>query len=537
MNSIAIVAGVGFLFFMGYAVYAQRIVGIFKPDQNRETPAQAQYDGIDFTPAKHWSLLFGHHFSSIAGAAPIIGPILAVSIWGWLPTLLWIVFGTIFIGGVHDYCSLMLSVRHKGRSVADLAQYTISRNAKLIFLSFAWFALILIIAVFVFICAKTLVLTPSIVLPSIGLIPLAMLVGFLLYTKKLLQRHNQIGVTFLGIAGILALMYFGIRYPFSLNVADPIRFWSIILLIYAYIASIMPVQILLQPRDYLSAFLLFAGLIFGYIGIVFFQPNIELPAFISFSGDSASMLWPVMFVTVACGAISGFHSLVASGTTSKQISNEVHAKRIGYGGMIAEGFLAVLAVIVVSVAYVKIGSLQGVINSHGGPIAAFGFGYGQITRGFLSGFGEMFAILILNAFIFTTLDTATRIARYLTQELFSIKNRYLATLIVVVLSGWLGLSGEWQQLWPIFGAANQLIAALALIVITSWFIATKKPVFYTMTPAIFMILTAIAALCLKIFEYIKARNMLLAAISFVLIFLALIVLHEAVLRIIKKRLA
>jgi carbon starvation protein len=528
MNSIAVVAGSGFIFWLGYVFYAEKIVRIFKPDKHRKTPAQANYDGVDYVPAKHWSVLFGHHFSSIAGAAPVIGPILAVSIWGWAPTLLWVVLGTVLIGGVHDYCSLMLSVRHKGRSIADFAQDTISKNAKIIFLSFAWITLILVISVFVYLCAKTLVLTPSIVLPSIGLIPLSIAVGFLLYAKRLFKKHNQISVTLLGLVVLGLLIYAGSRFPISLDVAEPVHVWSVILLVYAYFASIAPVHILLQPRDYLSAFLLFAGLLFGYIGVIAHGPSLEFPAFIGFHAGTTHMLWPVLFVTVACGAVSGFHSLVASGTTSKQLDNEVHAKKIGYGAMVAEGFLALLALLVVSAAYSSIKDLAGVVNSGGGPVHAFGFAYGRITASFFGAFGGLFAVLILNAFIFTTLDTATRIARYLTQELFRINNRYIATLVVVSLSGWLGISGEWNQIWPIFGAANQLIAALALIVVTSWLLSSRKPVIYTILPTLFMILTAIAALFLKIVEYCGDRNILLAVIASILLFLAFIVLYEAV---------
>ncbi len=528
MNSLAIVAGAGFVFWAGYVIYADKIVAIFKPNENRKTPARANYDGVDFVPVKHWSILFGHHFSSIAGAAPVIGPVLAVSIWGWAPTLLWVVLGTVFIGGVHDYCSLMISVRHKGRSIADFAGDTISRNAKMIFLSFAWVTIILVISVFVHLCAKTLVIMPSIVAPSIGLVPLSIAVGFLLYTKRLLAKHNQISVTILGLAGFLGLIWLGQKYPISVTLENPVHFWSVILLVYAYFASIMPVNILLQPRDYLSAFLLFAGLGLGYIGVISHQPNLTFPAFVSVTNDTKYMLWPVLFITVACGAISGFHSLVASGTTSKQIANEVHGKRIGYGGMVTEGFLAVLALLVVAAAYSNADNLKGVVNGAGGPIAAFGFGYGRITENFLGGFGSIFAVLILNAFIFTTLDTATRIARYITQELFRIKNRYMATLIIISLSGWLGISGEWNEVWPLFGAANQLIAALALIVISSWLLSTKKPVIYTIAPTVFMLLTTITALVLKILTYVREGNMLLSAVALVLMILAFVVLYEAV---------
>lgn len=528
MNSLAIVVGAGFIFWIGYVLYAEKIVALFKPNSKRKTPAYTNYDGIDYVPAKHWSILFGHHFSSIAGAAPVIGPVLAVSIWGWAPTLLWVVLGTVFIGGVHDYCSLIISARHKGRSIADFAGDTISRNAKLIFLSFAWVTLILVISVFVYLCAKTLTIMPAIVIPSIGLVPLAILVGFLLYTKKLLKKHNQISVTILGLGCLGLLIYLGQKYPVSYRFAEPVRFWSIALLIYAYFASIAPVQVLLQPRDYLSAFLLIAGLGLGYIGVISHQPDLTFPAFTGFSSESANMLWPVLFVTVACGAISGFHSLVASGTTSKQLPDEIYGKRIGYGGMVAEGLLAVLALLVVAAAYSNVDTLRDIVNSGGGPVVAFGVAYGKITENFLAGFGGIFAVLILNAFIFTTLDTATRIARYITQELFRLKNRYIATLVIISLSGWLGLSGEWNEIWPLFGAANQLIAALALIVISSWLLSMRKPVIYTILPTAFMLLTTIAALLLKVIEYVRTGNFLLVIIAVILMFLAFVVLYEAV---------
>lgn len=527
MSSLFVIAGAAAIFWLGYLIYAEKAQRLFNPDSHRKTPAHTHYDRVDYVPAKHWSMLFGHHFSSIAGAAPIVGPVLAVSIWGWAPTLLWVVLGTVFIGGIHDYCSLMISVRHKGHSIADFAEQTISRNAKLIFLGFTWVTLILIISVFVYLCAKTLVVRPTIVVPSLGLIPVAIVVGLLLYSKKLSKKKSQIWITLLGLALLGLLIYTGSRFPISLDVANPIQAWSVVLLIYAYVASITPVQILLQPRDYLSAFLLFAGLGFGYIGLIGHHPVLEFPPFLGWSGGSGNMLWPVLFVTVACGAISGFHSLVASGTTSKQLPNEIYAKRIGYGAMVAEGLLAMLALLVVAAAYSNVAEFRQTLTSGGGPIACFGYGYGKVTEAFLGGFGGLFAVLILNAFILTTLDTATRIGRYLTQELFRIKNRYIATLVVVALSGWLGISGEWNEIWPIFGAANQLIAALTLIVITSWLLSARKPIRYTLIPTIFMLATTIAALTIKIIEYARQPNLILLIISAILFFLAFVVLYEA----------
>ena len=530
MNSLFIVILAVFIFWIGYKFYAKRIENIFKPDPDKKTPAHFKYDGVDYVPAKHWLILFGHHFASIAGAAPIIGPILAVSIWGWAPTLIWIVLGTVFIGGVHDFASLMASARHGGSSIADFSQQVISKNTKYIFLIFLWVTLILIISVFVEACAKTLVVKPEIVIPSLGLIPLAILVGYLLYVKKL----NQVFVTVLGLFGLAALILWGSKAPVAVP-GDAIKIWSVVLLVYAFCASVMPVHILLQPRDYLSAFLLVLGLVFGYVGILVSQPKMAFPAYINWGPTTGMGLWPVLFVTVACGAISGFHSIVASGTTSKQLPNEIYAKRIGYGSMVAEGLLATMALLVVAVAYSQTGILKNVITAGGGPVSAFGFGYGKVTESFLGKFGVLFAVLILNAFILTTLDTATRICRYLTQELFRVKNRYLTTIVVIALSGWLSLKGELGKIWPIFGSANQLIAALTLIVITSWFLSTGKKIRYTFIPTVFMLATTIGSLIVKGIQYYKEMTYILVAIAVVLLILAGFILFEAVWAVMKTR--
>jgi len=442
-----------------------------------------------------------------------------------------VVLGTIFIGGIHDFCSLIISVRHKGTSIADIAEETVSKNAKIVFLSFVWLTLILIISVFVHICAKTLVVKPEIVLPSLGLIPVAIAVGILLYNFK----FNQILATLFGLGALAFLIFLGNRFPITLP-GNAIVIWSVILLVYSFIASITPVQLLLQPRDYLSAFLLFFGLLCGYLGIIITRPSIQYPFFCGFNAKEGGLLWPVLFVTVACGAISGFHSLVASGTTSKQLASEKHAKRIGYGGMVAEGLLAALALLVIAVTFTSKAELSFVVNSSIGPVGAFGKAYGNVTKVILGPFAGLFAIMILNAFILTTLDTATRIGRYLTQELFKVKNKILATLVVIALAGWLGLSGEWNQIWPVFGSANQLIAALTLIVISSWLLARKKTARYTILPTAFMLVTTITALILKIIEYTKSNNFILLAISIVLTCLAGFIFAEAIITIRRKEL-
>lgn len=508
------------LFFLAYRFYANRITRLVGIDPTRKTPAHAKYDGVDYVPAKHWTVLFGHHFSAIAGAGPVVGPLLAVAVWGWLPSLFWIVLGTIFIGGVHDFCSLVISVRHDGKSVADISKEIISTHTRIVFLLFVWTTLILVISVFVYLCAKTFVISPDIVVPSLGLIPVALLVGILMYNLK----TNQILATILGLLFLTALISLGQRFPILIK-GNAQAIWGVVLLIYCYVASVLPVQILLQPRDYLASFLLFFGIIFGYMGLLLTAPRVLYPSYIGWHG-SEGPLWPILFITIACGAISGFHSLIASGTSSKQLGNERDAKKIGYGAMVGEGLVAVMVVLLISTVFRDKEEL-GRLLKEGGPINVFGQAFGITTKGFLGIFGTSFAIIVLNSFILTTLDAATRIGRYLTEELFKVKNRYLSTLVVVAMSGWLGLSGEWNEIWPVFGAANQLIAALALIVITGWFIIRRKPIWYTLIPTIIMLLTTIIALFLKVKEYILAGEVILLFVSSLLLIMAIFIVWEA----------
>ncbi|MDD4202618.1 MAG: carbon starvation protein A [Candidatus Omnitrophica bacterium] len=515
-----------FLFFcFGRFVYAKKVERIFDIDPNRKTPAHTKYDAIDFVPAKHWTILFGHHFSSIAGAAPVIGPILAICWWGWGPAVIWVLLGSVFLGGVHDFCSLIISVKHGGCSIADIASKHLTKNAKTIFLIFLWFTLILIVAVFASVCAKTLVVSPNIVVPSIGLIPLALVVGFLMNYKG----WSQLWVSIIGVAALVLLMIIGHYFPLAINVQDPILLWKIILFIYALIASICPVQILLQPRDYLSSFLMFFGIFFGYAGIMFFSNSINLPFFIGYTAKPDNLnLFPFLFVTIACGAISGFHSIVSTGTSSKQLANEKDAINIGYGAMIAEAILAVMTIIIVIVGFDKMETLQVMISNKGqGPISAFGYSYGAITKRFLGSYGYIFAITLLNAFILTTLDTATRLCRYITQDLFSIKDRYFATIIVVVFAGWLSISGKWEQLWPLFGAANQLIGALSLIVISSWLLVRKKPVLFTLIPMFFILIVAMGALLYQLSGFLKTGEYVLFIIDIILFLLSGFVFIDA----------
>ncbi len=418
---------------------------------------------------------------------------------------------------MHDFGALITSVREGGSSIADISGHVISVRAKMIFSLFVWLALILVIAVFVYLCADTFVQAPQIVVPSLGLIPVAVIVGYLLYYV----RANSVLATILGLAALTGLIFLGNFLPIKAG----INVWIVVLLVYCYFASILPVNILLQPRDYLSSFLLFFGIGVGYIGLFLSHPKIIMPSFNGWA-SSEGYLWPTLFVTVACGAVSGFHALIASGTSSKQIANERHAKRIGYGGMVIEGIVAVLAIITVAIMFGPGEDLGAALKTQG-PIGIFGSGYGRITNKVLFTYGPFIAITILNAFILTTLDTATRISRYMTEEIFPIKNRYFSTAIIIILSGGLAFSGQWQRIWPAFGAANQLIAALVLFILSCWLFAKGKTTRYTIWPACFMFITTIAALVLQVGVYFKNKDLVLIIVTISLIILACFMAYEA----------
>lgn len=516
LNSLIIVFVALVLFFCAYKFYAGKFESLWQIDPKRATPAFSKYDSVDYIPAKNWLVLFGHHFASIAGAGPIIGPIIAVMLWGWLPALLWVLFGTIFIGGVHDYGSLITSVREGGSSIADIAQHVISRRAKIIFSLFVWLALILVIAVFAYLCADTFVKEPKIVLPSLGLIPVAMIVGWFLYYV----RFNTALTTVLGLLLLVVLVAVGNIWQVNAN----INAWLLILFIYCYFASVLPVNILLQPRDYLSSFLLFFGVGAGYAGLLLSRPQINMPFYHKWSTNEG-YLWPALFVTVACGAVSGFHSLIASGTSSKQIANELYVKRVGYGGMVLEGIVAVLAIICAAILF-NTRQDFGLVLKSVSPIEIFGRGFGLITQGILGGYGGFIALTILNAFILTTLDTATRISRYLTEELFGIKNRFFSTFIIVIVSAALAFSGKWNKIWPAFGASNQLVAALALFVLSCWLLSKNKSIRFTLVPAFFMLITALFALAFQAVKYFVSKDIVLFLVDICLIFLAVFMIRE-----------
>ncbi|MDH3252960.1 MAG: carbon starvation protein A, partial [Ignavibacteria bacterium] len=477
---------------------------LIQSNDDRPTPANTLRDNVDFVPSKP-TLLFGHHFSSIAGAGPIVGPIFAYSLFGWVPAVLWILLGSVFIGAVHDYTALMTSVRNKGMSVADLAQKHVSNTARWIFSVFLWLALVLVIAVFAVLTAQTLAEMPEIVIPTIGLMLLAVVFGYFVYRRNL----NVVTGTVIALTVMFALIVIGDFTP----VQASFQFWLVFSLVYSLIASTIPVWVLLQPRDYLSMYILLFGIVLAFVSLLVMQPQINGPAFVSFS-SSQGPLWPILFITVACGAISGFHSVVSSGTTAKQLRRESDGKIVAFGGMVTEGALALIVVLLVSsVLFWKeapSGELSGFVFTsllaEKGANITFGTAIGRamVSLGIPITYGIAFGILMLNAFILTTLDTCARLTRYIVAESVGQKvplfaNKFVATGMGLIVAYLLTVGNNWKILWPAFGATNQLIGALSLLVVSAYMFGYKKKTIYTLVPGIFLLITTEGALFYQLF--------------------------------------
>lgn len=524
MNGIELVLIALVMYIAAYKLYGGFITKRLEVNNTKETPSHTMYDGIDYVPAKT-PVLLGHHFASIAGAGPIVGPVIAAG-FGWIPVYLWVVFGAIFIGGVHDYASIVASVRHQSKSIGYVIQQYIGISGKKLFLIFAWATLILVIAVFTIIVADTFTHIPSAGTSSILFMILAVFFGIAIYRLKVpLWIATLVGVTLLFLS-----IPAGNLFPIQLSAFS----WQLILFGYIFLASTVPVWILLQPRDYLNSFFLYSLMIGGLVGVFFARPDINIPAFSNFYLDKVGYLFPALFVTVACGAISGFHSLVGSGTTAKQLDKETDGRIVGYGGMLIEGLLAVLSLI--SVASMVNKEFIDILVTKG-PVPAFSLGVAR----FLSAIpylnisintGQTFSALAVSAFALTSLDTATRLARFMFQEYFEadkdsnqhsiLRNRFVSTAITVAVGAALTFSGQTMSIWPVFGSANQLLAALALLALTVWVANLKKNNVFIMIPMIFMFAVTLTALGMLIYTNFIALNYTLAIISILLFILAVL---------------
>jgi carbon starvation protein len=511
------------LLFAAYRFYGSYVYKKFGLDYTRKSPAHQLRDGVDYEPSKPIVVL-GHHFASIAGAGPIVGPIIAVT-FGWIPAVIWILVGGIFFGAVHDLGSMAASLRTDGKSIGVIIRNQIGVRGKQLFILFSFSTLILVIGVFSDIIAKTFIANPGAASASTLFILLAVAFG---YVNRWVG-NRKVAFIIVSAAGVI-LMYYFVYLGTQLPLVMSYELWILALLGYAFIASVSPVSLLLQPRDYLNSYLLYGMMITAVAGVVIANPQIAMSTEVQASSESLGYVFPVLFVTIACGAISGFHSLVASGTTSKQLDKESDAKLVGFGGMLIESFLAIISV--GAVAILSREEYIGRLDVEG-PVALFSNGIGGMiaTLGISQEFAVGFVALTVSAFALTTLDTCTRLARFTLQEYFEdmpqpaaqkiARNRYLSTTIVVVLSILLLASGEFNTLWPIFGSANQLLAALALLTIAVWLIRKNIPATFVMIPMFFMFTVTLASLGLFAWKNFQEEGYVLAVIAALLFALAI----------------
>ena len=543
MQSVMIVLfGIGGMTF-GWFVYSKFIATkIYQLDADFVTPAHEFNDGVDYHPTNKY-VLWGHHFTSVAGAAPIVGPAIAVY-WGWVPAVLWVTFGTIFFAGVHDFGALWASARNKGKSIGALSEAVIGKRTRALFMVVIFLVLLMVNAVFGVVIANAFVGTPNSVFPAWSAIAVALVIGQLV--------HRKMNLVALSIGGVIALylsVYVGSMLPIELP-TDMFGLtananWIIILFVYAAIASMLPVWVLLQPRDFINGMQLFVGLILLYGAVLISLPDISAPAFNSQMAENAPSLIPLLFVTIACGAVSGFHGIVSSGTTSKQLDKETDARFIGYLGAVGEGSLALITLVAVSsVALAATPEMWHEIYDKYGTAGAGTFiqGGAQLIQ---NGWGIPFTITqtllatMVVLFAGTTMDSGVRLQRYIIQEwgeIYNIpllKKGALATLLAVTCClllafGAGGASGSGGLIiWPLFGSTNQILAGLTLLVISVMLIKLGRPAKYTMFPMIFVLITSSWAALIKLVEFYEAKNWLLLTIDVVVVITTFLVILEA----------
>ena len=568
MSSIALlIVGLSALI-TGYVVYSRYIAEkIYRLDPDFRTPAHEFEDGVDFLPTNR-NVLFGHHFTSVAGAAPIVGPAIAV-IWGWLPAFLWVVLGTIFAGAVHDFGALWISTRHNANSIGTLAGDIVGDRGRVLFLLVIFFLLLLVNAVFAVVISNLLLANPGAVLPVWGSLAVAVVVGLLIYR----MGWGLLGPSLGALAILYLMIYVGQFVPITLpdffgfapsaaqldaaggDVAaaqaaaavDGVRAgWVIILFVYAFIASVLPVWVLLQPRDYVNSHQLFVALGVIGLGVIFTNAPVVAPAINTDLPADAPNWFPMLFVTIACGAISGFHGLVASGTSSKQLDKETDARYVGYGGAVGEGLLAMTSIIATTAGFAVVVGVNGWHEHYGtwasasaGATTAFVQGVGQLAQGIgvPGDLAVLFAAVVVISFAATTMDTGVRLQRYIISELgaqYKIKlaqNRWFATLFAVVSCAVLALGVDrgagGMRLWPLFGTTNQLTGAMTLLVISLFLLSLKRKVWVTLVPLTFLLVMTTWAMTLNLIEYATDRTWLLLGVGGLIFVLVLWLSFEA----------
>ena len=527
---------------LGYRFYSKFLAEkIYKLDPDFETPAHAMQDNVDFVPTNR-VVLWGHHFTAVAGAAPIIGPAIAV-IWGWLPAFLWVIGGTVFFAGVHDFGAIWASVRNRGTSVGALTGEAVGPRARTLFMIVIFLLLLMVNAVFAVAISNALVATPSAVIPVWSAIAVAVVIGVLIY---------RVGVpilwpTIVGTIILYAVIYLGEIVPVELPQVflglAPGPQWIVILFAYAMVASLLPVWLLLQPRDYINGIQLFIGLglLFGAVFIA--NPTIVAPAFNTNVPEGTPPIFPLLFVTIACGAISGFHGLVASGTTSKQLNKETDARFVGYLGSAGEGLLALVVIIAVSAGFASLAEWETTYSSFGMTgIATFVAGGSSIISSG-TGLSQQFAatLLAVMAVLFagTTMDAGVRLQRYIVQEwgvIYQIpvlQNGYVATFVAVTACvalafGAGGADGQGGMLiWPLFGVTNQLLAGLTLLVISVMLVKLRRRYVFTLVPMVFVTVMSFLAALYQLWDLFSTGQYLLAGLDVVIVVASIFVLLES----------
>lgn len=528
---------------IGYFVYSRYVSAkIFQLDPDFQTPAQEVNDGVDFVPTNKF-VLWGHHFTSVAGAAPIVGPAIAV-IWGWVPAFLWVVFGTVFFAGVHDMSAVWASVRNKGRSIGSIAGSVVNGRTRSLMMVVIFLLLLMVNAVFAVVIAGMMIKTPSSVLPVWGALVVAFIVGQCIYRYKL----SLVWVSIIGVVALYALIYFGpvfpLAFPETVAGLPANAVWIILLFVYAAVASLLPVWMLLQPRDYINGLQLFVGLFVLYAAIFIVNPSVVAPAINMDAPSGTPPIMPLLFVTIACGAISGFHGLVSTGTTSKQIHRETDTRFVGYFGAMGEGMLALAAILAATAGFATFDEWKAIYAAFGkGGIGAFIDGGAAIMNqgiGLDPTLSATMLTVMAALFAGTTMDTGVRLQRYIFQEwgeIYNIKsfqNGTVATLLAVgscaLLSfGAGGLKGDGGMLiWPLFGTTNQLMAGLTLLVVSVMLLKAGRKVWVTLVPMTFLLVMSIFALLLQLKGFYDKSQWLLVVLDVVILVCSILVSLECI---------
>ncbi|MDO5722441.1 MAG: carbon starvation protein A [Actinomycetaceae bacterium] len=540
MNSL-LLAVIGItMMLLGYFVYSKWVASsVLKLDENYQTPAHSMKDGVDYVPTKPL-VLWGHHFTSVAGAAPIVGPAIAV-IWGWLPAFLWVTLGTIFFAGMHDFGVLWASARHRGKSIGSLSGRYIGRRGRGLFLVVIFLVLLMVNSAFAVVIANLLTSTPSSVIPTWGALVVAVLVGQAIYRLN----WNLPIVSIVGVVALYSLIMLGDMYPVVLP--DTVlgmgakTFWIVVLFLYAGIASMLPVWVLLQPRDYINGLQLFVGLGLLYISVLISRPTIVAPALNSDVPAGTPSIVPLLFVTIACGAVSGFHGMVASGTTSKQLDKEPHARFVGYFGAVGEGLLSLGAIIATTAGFQSLANWKEIYSAFGeGGVGAFVNGGGTILESAIHiPHSLSTTVLATMAVLFaaTTMDTGVRLQRFVVQEvadMWGVKlNPVAATGVVLAICLGLAFSAGGDGaggmiIWPLFGTTNQLMAALSLSIVAVILLRLGRPALPAIIPFAFILTVALYALVVQIGTFYGEGNWLLLGLDIIILVAAIVVSIESV---------